>query len=185
MEFNKEDLLKEIKGLISDNLKGTITEKELNERMADINKQLEVLNNKEDNHAEVKELSDNVEKLVKSLEETNIALKEQGSELKQIKESGLQKKNEQPKTFRDALKAAFLEKKDALLKEVNDDYGKRLSLKEFIESGRPSPKMTIKSAVDMLESNIARVPNLFTQERDSSLHFGSITSEVVIDRFCD
>jgi hypothetical protein len=154
-DFNKDALLKEIKGLVSDNLKGLITETQLNEKMAEINKQLETLNSKEDNHKEVKDLSEQVEKLITALEEQTVAQKAQGNELKALRELGIKAKNEKPMTFREALKDAFLSQKDKILKEVSDDYGERLSMKEFIDSGSPSPKMVVKAAVDMLESNIS------------------------------
>ena len=52
----KELLLKEIKELIAESNKGLISEKALNEKVEAINAQLKTLNEKENNHAEVKDL---------------------------------------------------------------------------------------------------------------------------------
>lgn len=158
-EFNKEKLLGEIKEIISDSTKGVVTEKELNDKVAEINSKLEGLNNREDNHAEVKELKEAVDKLTETMTANS-------AQLKALKEEGFDRKDRSPKSFREAMKSAIMEKKDSFVNEVNDDYGKRLSMVKFFEEGgRKSPKFTIsdgvslltreKAAVDMLQSNIS------------------------------
>lgn len=153
-EKNNKALLGEIKTLIADAQKGFITEMQLDERIEAINKQLEKLNSKKDNHKEVEDLNEAFKKLTKSLDESIEVSKLQGEEMKAMRELGVKKEAEKPLGLREAMKNAFMEHKDTLLKEVNDDYGKRLSFKDFIESGKNPPKMTLKVAVDMLEDNI-------------------------------
>lgn len=147
-EFNKETLLSEIKQLITDNSKGAVTEKQLNDSIAAINTKLETINNKENNHDEVLALKESVDALAEQLNKNSL-------EMKSLRENGIETKPAEVKNFRSALKAAILEHKDTLLKEVNDDYGKRISMKSYFEDGnRISPTITIKSAVDMLQSSI-------------------------------
>ena len=154
-KFNKEALLGEIKTLIADSQKGSVTEDALNAKVAEINTKLEALNSKEDNHEEVKALKTSVDSLIAKLNDTN-------AELKGLKENGIKNSGSQPKSFRDAVKEAILTKKDSFLKEVHDNYGKRMSMKQWFEDGnRVSPKFkvelgeTSKAAVDMLQSNIS------------------------------
>lgn len=147
-EFNQEALLAQIKGLIAEATKGSVTEKELNDKVSAINEKLEGLNNKENNHTEVKALAESVEKLIEQVNATSLSVKA-------LTENGVSK-SEKPKTLKEAMEAAILEKKDGFLKEVNDDYGKRLSMKDYFERGnQKSPVFTVKSAVDMLQSAIA------------------------------
>ena len=170
-EFNKETLLEEIKTVISDSTKGLISEKELDDKVEAINAQLKTLNDKEDNHEEVKALKDSLDGMVKTLGETNDALKLQGEELKAMREDGKGKKSEKKtKSFRQALEDAFMEKKDVLLKEKDDDYGKRLSLKEYFDNHEGTPSIELK-AVDMLESNIVQseVANIRLTQLDPNL----------------
>jgi len=155
-EKDKELLLKEIKALISDSTKGVITEKELNEKVEAINAQLKELNEKDDNHEEVKALKDSVEKLTSSIEESVDVQKTFGEELKSLRERGNKIDDEKKsKSFRESLEDAFLAQKDVLLKEKDDDYGKRLSLKDYFDSHEGTPTLILK-AVDMLESNIVQ-----------------------------
>jgi len=127
-ELNKEALLEEIKGLIKNSTENAITEKELNAKVDEINNQLKALNEKEDNHEDVKTLKESVEKLLSATSENAAAIKSM-TEQKQNNETT-------PKTFREAIKAAIMEKRDIVLTEKEDDYGKRLSLKDyFTEKG--------------------------------------------------
>ncbi len=166
-EKDKKALLDQIKGLIADSVKGTVSEKELKEKVDAINEQLKELNEKDDNHKEVADLKESVEKLVTAMVETNEALKEQGEEMKAMREQGNKKDEKKTKSFRDSLEEAFMDKKDVLLKEKDDDYGKRLSLKDYFDNNEGTPTITLK-AVDMLESNIVQseVANIRLTELD-------------------
>lgn len=147
-EFNKEALLEEIKGLVKESTKGAITEKELNAKIEGINEQLKTLNEKEDNHAEVKALKESVDNVL-------VAVAENAGAIKSMLEKAKSPESNTPKNFRDALKAAIMEHSDRVLTEKNDDYGQRQSLKEFFEKGnQSSPKFTVKAAIDMLQSGI-------------------------------
>lgn len=161
-KFNKEELLGQIKQLISDSTKDAVTEKELNKRIEAINKQLETLNSKEDNHEEVAGLKSSIDDLVEKINQNSI-------ELKSLREEGLKAKVEKPKTIRDLMKEAIMAKEDIFLKKKNDDYGERYSMKEwFTEKGNQnSPTFTLKAAVDMLQSNI--VQNYVSYQRLSEL----------------
>lgn len=164
-DFNKQALLDEIKGLITESKKGTVSEKDLNDKIEAINDQLKALNSKDDNHEEVKALKDSVDKLLKATGDNAAAIKAMAEQTK--KEVA-----EKPKSFREAIKDAIMSKKDTVLTEKNDDYGKRYSLKDyFVEKGNQNtPSFTIKAAVDMLISNIAQssVPDLRLTELDTN-----------------
>jgi hypothetical protein len=75
-------------------------------------------------------------------------------------------KDASAKTFKDALRSAIMEKKDSFIKEVNDDNGKRYSIKEAIL--QHGGTFVVKDAVDMLESNIvgSGVANIRLTELD-------------------
>jgi hypothetical protein len=157
----KEVLLKEIKNLIADSQKDSITKEVLEARIEAINKSIaEKLDN-----VEIKALKEGVDKLV-------AATAENAAAIKAMTEKTSKSLVENPVSFKDALIAAVLEKKDVagLLTEKNDDYGKRRSLKEyFTEKGhQSSPTFVINKAVDMLESNIvqANVANIRLTELD-------------------
>src|SRR5690606_21034852 len=97
------------------------------------------------------------ENLVSKLAEAEEALKTQSAEIKKLREAGTADILEKPVSFKQALKNAFMEQKDKILHEKNDDYGKRLSLKKFFEdhgSMAKTPQMTIKAPVDMFLGNI-------------------------------
>jgi nitrogen regulatory protein PII-like uncharacterized protein len=163
----EEKILEQIKGLIAEAQKDSVSKKELETRVAEINETLKTLNNKEDNHAEVKALKEAVEKLTGEM----VGL---AGTVKALNEQPGKKAAEKPMTFREAVKAAIVEKsKDVsgLLIEKNDDGGKHLSLKDyFTEKGnRTTPSFTMKDAVDMLLTNIAQnnVPLVRNTELDA------------------
>lgn len=142
----KEALLVEIKQLITESTKETVKKTDVDEKIKSINDKIEKLNLDNDG---LKALKDSVDQLVKDLNQTSL-------ELKSMKEDGIKK--DEPKSFRQILKDSILEKKDQVLIEKNDDYGKRLSMKEwFTDKGnQTTPTFILKDAVDMLESNIAQ-----------------------------
>jgi len=158
----RENLLKDIQGLIDNSTKENVNKKDLDKRIEEINKKLEPLNNREDNHEEVKELKESVDNLINEV--GGLA-----SEMKAIREDPNKKATDAPKSFYDALIASVMEKKDipGLLVDKDDDNSKRKSLKDyFTEKGNnvspvfkvkyPVEKLTRKDAVDMLESNIVQ-----------------------------
>lgn len=167
----KAELLKEIesqvKKVIDDSGKENVTKKDLDDRLAEINKKIE----EGLDDAEIKALKESVDKMIKGNEEMLETLKTQGTELKKLQEKGV---DEKPKTFKQIMKDAILEKhselKNSILTEKNDDYGKRFSLKDyFVEKGnKQTPAFTLKVAVDMLESNVvnANVANIRLAELD-------------------
>lgn len=157
--MNEQELfLEKIKGLISDSTKGVITEKALNEKVEAINAQLKTLNEKENNHEEVKQLKESVEKLLQASVENAAAITAMG-------EVANKKANERPMTFKDALVAAIMEKAKevpGILTEKNDDYGKRFSLKDYFNSkgNRNSPEFVIKAELledTIVQANVATV----------------------------
>lgn len=105
--------------------------------------------------------------LVSDLKEAQDALKTQSAALKKLQDNGAGDVDgvEKQISFKQALKNAFLEKKESILKEVNDDYGKRLSMKDFFSrAGRNgvTPEMVIKAPIDMF-TTIPTQPNAATQ----------------------
>lgn len=160
-EEKKALLLKEIE----ENVKGIIadSQKEL-AKSADIEKKISELN---------KKIADNLDNDgMKALKAIADGLVESNNkmalELKALKEKGMNK-DEKPRSFREIMKSAILEKKDVVLTEKNDDYGKRFSMKEwFTEKGNQNtPSFVLKDAVDMLESSI--VQNYVSQLRLTDL----------------
>ncbi|MBE3084927.1 MAG: hypothetical protein IMZ64_01760, partial [Bacteroidetes bacterium] len=145
---DKELLLQEIKGLIADSTKETVSAKDLNETIEAINKSIaEKLDN-----AGIKALKESVDKLISETTANAAAIKA-------MNETAVKKASDKPMSFKDALVAAVMAKKDVpgLLTEKNDDFGKRLSLKDYFTSkgNQHSPEFVInKTLVDMLESSI-------------------------------
>lgn len=100
--------------------------------------------------SQIDDISDKQEKILKTHEEMGLAIKK----LEDNKSSRVV-----PKSFRECIKEAILEKKDQVLAEKNDDWGKRLSLREYFKkngSRATMPEMILKAAVDMLQSNIVQ-----------------------------
>jgi hypothetical protein len=156
-EEERKELLKEleskIKSIITDSTKENVSAKDLNSKIADINKTIaDNLNNEE-----MAELKKSVDTLKADLTKANEAATAQGLVIAGLNENA-SKKEEKPVTFKQAIRNAIMEKKDLFLTEKNDDYGKRLSMKDyFTEKGnQQSPTFTIKAAVDMLQSNIVQ-----------------------------
>lgn len=154
----KELLLDEIKGLIADSTKGVVKAEDLEKRVEAINKsiteKLDGFETKEERDAAAKELKDNVDKLL-------TATAENAAAIKALTEQGKKDIKDNPKSFKDALIAAVMEKSSevpGLLSDRNDDFGQRKSLKDYFVSkgNKHSPEFVIKVAVDMLESNIVQ-----------------------------
>jgi len=149
-EEKKAQLLKEIEGnvkeIIADSQKEFVKSADVEKKIAELNKKIA---DNLDNEG-MKALKAIADGLVES--NNKMAL-----EMKALKENGMEDKKEQ-KSFRQIMKDAILEKKDLVLTEKNDDYGKRLSLKEwFTEKGNQNtPSFVLKDAVDMLESSIVQ-----------------------------
>lgn len=144
----KELLLAEIKKMIEDSGKENVKKSEVENQVKSINDKIEKMNL---DNAALKELKETIDQLAKDVNANNL-------ELKSLKEEGVKTKNQSPKTLRDVMEAAIMEKKDRVLTEISDTYGKRLSLKEFFEkngSRASTPEFVLKDAVDMLQSNIA------------------------------
>ena len=139
-----------VKVLISDSRKEAVDKTELDKRIKTINDSIAKLSNEE-----MKALKDTVDGLVAGKATAEEVAKLQGAELKALKEVGVKKDENKPITFRKALENAFMEGKDTLLKEKDDDYGKRFSLKDYFDSHEGTPTLVLK-AVDMLESNIVQ-----------------------------
>lgn len=151
-----------IKAIVADSQKENVKESDLNKKIETLNKEIKSLNEES-----LKELKARVDKMAtdnaslqKQIEDGNKALTTQSEEIKKLKDSGLARNSDEvKKTFREALKDAVMEQKDKVLVEKQDIDGKRLSMKDYFDSNGSSarmPKMTIKVAVDMLESNIVQ-----------------------------
>ena len=149
--MNEKELLEKIQGLIADSTKGVITEKELNARVADINKQLEVLNNKADNHVEVKSLKESVDALIQATADNAAAIKAMTEAPKGNQEN-------KPISLKDALMEAVMEASKnvpSLISENTEGGRKKISMRDyFLKLGnKQTPEMVIK-AVDMSQANI-------------------------------
>ena len=141
-----EKIKVEVKQLVDDSIKENVKKSDLDSKVEKLNKDIEQLSNKGR-----EELKNAVDDLTKKYNESQEILLKQGRELATIKDYKPTKAER--KTFRQALEDAFMEKKE-LFTEKNDDYGKRLSLKEYFDTNK-NAVFTIK-AVDMLESNIVQ-----------------------------
>ena len=144
----KELLLKEIKedvqSLIDESQKENIKKADLDAKVDELNKKIEELDNDG-----MKELKENVDKLVEISSENAAAIKA-------MQETPSKTKGEKPKTLKEALLNAIMEKKDIVLTEKNDDNGKRYSLKDYFTEKGNKQTPVFKVAVDMLESNIVQ-----------------------------
>jgi len=149
----QEKLLATIQGLIDKSQEGVASKKDIEKEVKDLNKAIEKL----DNEAKA-ELKKSVDEMVKAQAEMNENLIKTAAEVKALKD-GQNEQKSAPKTFRDIMEAAIMEKKDQVLTEVKDTYGTRLSLKEYFDkhgSKASMPSFTLKAAVDMLESEIVQ-----------------------------
>jgi hypothetical protein len=144
---DQELLLDEIKGLIADSQKDNVKAADLEKKVADINK-------------DIAEKLDNagMAALKTSVDDLLAATAANAAAIKAMNETASKKDSDKPVSFKDALVAAIMAKKDIkdLLTEKNDDYGKRLSLKEyFTDHGhKNSPEFIVKT--EMLESSIVQ-----------------------------
>ncbi len=163
-EYTADKTEDQVKALILDSKKGSVDKDELEKRIKTLNDDIAKMSDDK-----IKKLKDEVDKLVLEQKESKDAQIAMGGELKALKEIGIGNKidKNKPVTFRKALENAFMDKKDVLLKEKDDDYGKRLSLKDYFDNNEGTPTLTLK-AVDMLESNIvqAEVANIRLTDLD-------------------
>ena len=155
---DKEILLDEIKGLITDNTKGLITEKDLDAKVEAINKKLEAINSKPDNHEEVKALKESVEKFTTEI--ANLS-----GELKALKENPQSRGPVKAKSLAEAIMQGFEEAKKnnpSMIREIESDGVKKLSMRDYFEKygNKSTPEIKIdyplvrKVAVDMTEAAI-------------------------------
>src|SRR5574343_62793 len=99
--MNEKELLEKIQKLINDSTAGVIKKEELEAKVAEINAQLKVLNEKENNHAEVKALKDSVDKLLQATADNAAAIKALSEPKAQV--------SDKPMTLKDALMDAVME----------------------------------------------------------------------------
>jgi myosin heavy subunit len=161
-----EKIKKEMTSLIEDSMKGVANEKDINKQIEKLNKQIENLS--DEGKKELKQRCDELaaanEKLNAEFSEATEALKAQGAEIKKMKEAA--EKNSTPantltgrQAIRQAIKDAVIGKKEQLLNEVTDNVnGNRLSMLDYFreKGNKVAPPLTLKVAVDMLESNIVQ-----------------------------
>lgn len=140
-----EDIKKDVQALINDSQKESVTKKELDEKVEAINKKIE---ESLDNEG-MKALKESVDELVKATSDNAAAIKS-------MTEKGQENKSQKPKTFREAIKAAIMDKKDLVLTKKNDDNGERLSMKDYFTEKGEKITPVFKVAVDMLQSNIVQ-----------------------------
>lgn len=148
-----QDIEAQVKSVIADSQKEFVKESDIQKKLDAINTQIaESLD--DDGRKELKNL---VDKLAQSNETLAEANKNMMAELKAMKEGRLGA-DAKPKSFRDLMRDAIMEKGDIVLTKKKDDYGERYSLKEwFTEKGnRNTPTFVMKDAVDMLQSNISQ-----------------------------
>lgn len=175
-ETKEQKLLKKIERLvvktIETSAKDTVTKAQMDKLVEQLNKEVAKLS--EEGMAELKQRVDKLaadnERLQKELSTANDTMVQQGAALKKLNDNAAGAAATTPKTFRQAIKDAIMEHKDEVLKERNDDYGKRLSMKDYFKGGGPrkTPEFVIKAAVDMLQGNIVGtgVANLRLTEMD-------------------
>jgi hypothetical protein len=148
---DKELLLEEIQGLITDSQKDGVKKADLDKKIEAINK---TIADKLDN-AEMKALKENVDKLVAAAAENAAAIKAMG-------EVASKKEADKPKTLAEALVDAFKESaKDVpnLVTEKTDSEGnKKLSIRDYFQKlgNKQTPELVIKVGVDMLETTIVQ-----------------------------
>ena len=87
-EYTAAKIEAQFKSLLADALKGSVTKKELDDKIKVLNADIAKMSNEE-----MKTLKDNVDKLTTELKDANDALIEQGTTLKALKETG-KKSNE-------------------------------------------------------------------------------------------
>ncbi len=164
VEIDEKALLdkieKKIAKAMEDAAKDNISPEKLEKRLKKLNEEIGQLTNdsmKELNER-MKKYADENEGILKELKEAKDALIEQSKAIKTLTEKGKVADDAKPKTFRQALEDAFMEKDGVvkMLSEKSDDYGKRLSLKDYFtdKGNKTTPVMTVKVAVDMLQSAI-------------------------------
>ena len=164
--LEKQALLDEInakvKELITESQKENVKSEYVDGKVKELNAKIAELDNS--GTVELKKSLDAMVKKVEGLESLTTEQKEtidkQGLTLKSLKEG---KKSEKPKTFRQALEDSINNHKDIdkILVEKNDDFGKRMSLKDYftVKGKETTPvfemDFDIKAAVDMFNTNIA------------------------------
>lgn len=165
-----DKITKEVQNVVKESQKENVSKEALETRVKSLNEEIAKLTNEAmaelkkrvDEMAKANEgLMQELAKSQKANSELNDSVNKQGLELKKLLEKGTGKSKEERKTFREALKDAFMgEHKDRILTEIKDTESKdpRLSIKTFFEKNGDksiTPVMTIdKSPVDMLESAI-------------------------------
>lgn len=145
----REKLLLEIKGLIADSQKEGVKKADLDKTIKDLNDKIAQLDN-----GEMKALKESVDGLLKATAETAAAVKAMG-------EVASKNEADKPMTFKQALIEAAKEAAKnvpSLLTEVQENGEKRLSMKDYFKKlgHKNSPEMTVKIAVDMLQSAIVQ-----------------------------
>lgn len=166
-EKNQKELLdkiqKQVQDVVDKSQKDNVKKEDLDKAIKALNDNIAKLSDES-----IKTLKDSVDKmakdneqLVKDFNESQTTLKLQGEELKKLADKGI--KNDDPaikKTFREAVREAIMEQKgkpNGFLKEITEEGETRISMKDYFQSGKQnSPVLTIKAAVDMLESNIVQ-----------------------------
>jgi regulator of replication initiation timing len=143
---DKELLLEEIKTLITDSTKENVNKVDLDKTIKELNDKIATLASKD-----IDSIKDGVDNLI--TEQAKLA-----AEIKALNEKPNKQEPEKPKSFKDELIAAVMEKaktnKD-LMKEVNDENGKRFSLKEFFSESRMRQESFVVKT-EMLESSIVQ-----------------------------
>lgn len=157
----KEALLLEIKGIVTDSTKGVAKQVDIDLKIKEINERIEKLPS-----AEIDSLKLRVDELIEKNKALEAASKKQGEEMVKLK-SGSNSVAEK-KSWIKAAEEAIMKYKDVCLTEKTDTYGTRYSLLEYFQKGnKQTPEFVISKAVDMLESNI--VQNYVGQIRLSEL----------------
>lgn len=153
-----EKITDQVKGLIKESQKDNVSQSTIDKLIKGLNDEVEKLTDEQKKALKDRcdDLAKKNEELQASLDKTNEALNKQGLELKKMADKAPTNQPEVRKSFREIVKDSIMEFKDKILTEKNDDYGKRFSLKDYFSksANRTTPEMTLKVAVDMLESNI-------------------------------
>lgn len=155
-----EKIEKKVKKVLTEASKDNASKEDVEKAIEKLNKEIGKLTNEgmAELSKRVKEMAESNDILQEEIKANKEALKIQSGELKKLKDNATSKKEGERKTFRAALEEAFMATiEKGVVQEVEDRDSKRYSLKKFFEGkgkDATTPEMTIKAAVDMLESNI-------------------------------
>jgi hypothetical protein len=142
-----EKITGQVKSIITEQNKESVSKADVDAKLEAVNKEIEQLSD-----ASTRKMAELLADMSAKYQEAFDMAKEAKVAANEVRTA----KAQVAKTAEERIMDAFMEKKSILLTEKNDDYGQRLSLKEyFTKSGNQhSPTLVVKEAVEMLGANI-------------------------------